>query len=235
MGYAGKLAKKNKARELRKQGRSYSEILEEVDVAKSTISRWCRDIILTDDQIQRLSEKSTKGARKGSLIAARNKQCRRIERIESLKKEGIAEVGELGHREKFIAGVALYLGDGNKGSDKVGFSNANPKIIAFMVDWLREFCDVSEERYRGQIWIHENQNEREARKFWSRITGIPLNQFKKSYVVKNKDGSNKIRKNIHPYGVFSIRISSTNTQRRLLGWMAGVLKGTEVDSGLNLQ
>ncbi len=235
MGYVGKLAEKKKARKLRKQGKSYSEILKEVDAAKSTISRWCKDIVLTDEQIERLRNKSTVGARKGGLIAARSKRLNRIKRTKKLLRAGKAKVGGLTKRERFIAGIGLYLGDGNKGDSKVGFSNSNPNIISFMVNWFREFCEVSNSRYRGQVWIHENQNEKIAREFWSEVTDIPVSQFKKSYIVKNKKDSKKVRKNKHPYGVFSIRISSASTQRRILGWMAGVLKGFEVDNKGNLK
>jgi len=117
----------------------------------------------------------------------------------------------------------LYLGDGYKSDRNVGFSNSNPQIIKFIMKWFREFCQVPEEKFRGQIWIHDNLNEPKARKYWSKITGIPLSQFQKSYIAKNKTESKKIRKQLHKYGVFALRISSAKIQRKILGWMAGVL------------
>jgi len=51
MGYAGKLNDKKEARRLRKEGLSYREIQKQIDVAKSTLSRWCRDIILSPEQL----------------------------------------------------------------------------------------------------------------------------------------------------------------------------------------
>ena len=49
MGYFGKLKEKLKAQELRRNGFSYSEILLQVSVSKDTISRWCRDIVLSEE------------------------------------------------------------------------------------------------------------------------------------------------------------------------------------------
>jgi hypothetical protein len=49
-------------------------------------------------------------------------------------------------------------------------------------------------------------------------------QFQKPYVSENKKGSNKIRKNIHKYGVFSIRVTDSSLQRKMLGFMAGLLE-----------
>lgn len=223
MGYAGKLEEKKKALQLRQQGLSYSEIRKKVPVSKDTLSRWCRDVILSPGQLGRLRKKRLKGAERGRMIGAKKQQKDRIRRTQALLEKGKKKVSSLNKRDRFIAGIALYLGDGNKTDRSVGFSNSNSKIIKFIMKWFREFCKVPEEKFHGQIWIHENLDELKARKYWSRITKIPLNQFRKSYIAKNKTRSRKIRKKIHEYGVFAIRISDAKIQREILGWMAGVL------------
>jgi len=150
--------------------------------------------------------------------ANRQKEAR-IKNTRELLNKGMKRIGFLSKRDFFIAGAALYLGDGSKGDSEVGFSNANPEIIRFMMSW--------QTRIRGQIWIHDNLDESKAKKFWSKVTGIPQSQFRKSYIAKNIEKSKKIRKNIHSYGVFSIRISSSSTQQReIKGLMKGILKST---------
>lgn len=223
MGYAGKLEEKKIALELRLKGLSYKEIKDKVDVSKSTLSLWCRDVILSPEQHERLTKRRLKGSEKGRIIGAKKQQLRRIEQTKKLLNEGKKEVGRLNKKERFVAGIALYLGDGYKGDKGVGFSNSNSKIIQFMMDWLREFCDIPKEKFRGQIWIHDNLDELNAKKYWSKMTKIPKNQFQKSYIAKNKTESRKIRKQIHRYGVFAVRVHSTEIQRKMLGWMAGVL------------
>ena len=223
MGYAGKLEEKILARKLRKKGLSYSEIQQKVSVSKDTLSRWCRDVILNVEQMERLRQKRLKGAEKGRFIGAKRQQQARIKRTKKLLEEGKKEVGALNKKERLIAGAALYLGDGSKGDKEVDFSNSNPKIIKFMMRWLREFCQIPEDRFRGAIWIHDNLDELKARKYWSTITDIPLPHFHKSYIVKNKTKSRKIRKKLHEHGVFAIRISSVAIQRKILGWIAGIL------------
>ena len=52
-----KKALKERAIELRKQGLSYNEILLQIDVAKSSLSLWLRDIKLTKEQKNRLKKK----------------------------------------------------------------------------------------------------------------------------------------------------------------------------------
>jgi len=44
MGYRGKLAEQNRARDLRALGWTYKEICEELGVSRSSVSAWVRDV-----------------------------------------------------------------------------------------------------------------------------------------------------------------------------------------------
>lgn len=223
MGYAGKLQEKELAIKLRSQGLSYQEILQRVSVSKDSISRWCKDIVLTESQKKILTRKTTLGQRKGSIIAADKKRQKRLSDTKRIFDQALQELGTISKRDRFIMGLALYAGEGYKTGNALGFSNANPAIIQFMVTWFKEFLDVPEQRFRGAIWLHENLDEKSARLFWSRLTKIPENQFHKTYIAKNKLNSPKIRKNIHQYGIFSIRVSDVMKKRKILGWISALL------------
>lgn len=225
MGYFGKLEDKSKAQELRRQGLSYREILLQINVSKDTISRWCRDIILTEQQKIRLLENKSFGQRKGSLMAADNKRKARILKTQTIFKQAKEELGNVNKRDRFIAGITLYAGEGNKGDGVGGFANSDPKIIRFMMEWFMEFCNLPMTKFRGAIWLHDNLDEEKAKKFWSNLTGIPRSQFYKTYMSKNKSDSKKIRKNLHKYGVFAIRFSNSDKQRRIIGWISALLNG----------
>ena len=225
MGYSGKLEEKLLVQKLRKEGLSYKEIMQHVSVVKDTVSRWCRDIPLTEQQIQRLIKNKELGLRKGSLIAAENKRRKRVETTEKITQEALREIGKLTERDKFITGISLYAAEGNKADNNSGFSNSDPKLIKFMTNWFLEFAKVPKSKLRGAIWLHEGLNENNAKNFWSKLTGIPINQFHKTYIAKNKIDSKKIRKNIHNFGVFSIRFSDIAIHRKIMGWIAGVFEG----------
>jgi hypothetical protein len=227
MGYFGKLEEKLKAQELRKQGLSYGQILLQVDVSKDTISRWCRDIKLTNKQKEKLLSNKMLGQRKGSLVAADNKRQKRIERTKEIFKQSKIELGELKKRDRFLAGVAFYSAEGNKADGAAGFTNSDPLVIKFMMSWFEEFCHIPKHKFRGAIWIHDNLDAEAAKSFWSGLTGIPLNQFHKTYISKNKVDSKKIRKNIHQYGVFAIRFSDSDKHRQIMGWIS-VLLGVRI-------
>lgn len=219
MGYFGKIEDKFKAQKLRKQGLSYREILQTISVSKSTISLWCKDIKLTEKQKLRLLNKKRFGQRKGSLVAAENKRKARIERTKNIRILAKKDVGRIINRDKFMAGIALYAAEGTKGDGKAAFSNSDPQLIKFMMNWFLTSAKVPMKRLRGAIWLHERLNKIKAKKFWSNLTGIPQNQFHKTYVAKVKDQSRKIRKNIHQHGVFAIKFSDSAIHRKIMGWI----------------
>ncbi len=222
MGYFGKLKEKELAIKLRKQGLSYKQIKEKVNVSKSTLSIWCREVSLSVDQTEKLLKRKLMGSEKGRIIGSRKNHEKRIQEIELLKAEGKKEVGKLTKRDRFLIGIALYAGEGTKGDKQTVFSNSDPKLIKFMINWFREFANISNEKIRGRLWIYENRDELKAKKFWSELCSIPLEQFHKSYIAENKVSSKKIRKNIHEYGVFGIAFSNTKIHRKIMGWLSGI-------------
>ncbi|XOB41097.1 MAG: helix-turn-helix domain-containing protein [Candidatus Nealsonbacteria bacterium] len=222
MVYVGKLELKLKARKLRKKGISIKEIQKTLGVSRSSVSLWVRDVRLSKSQLEKLYLNKKTGALKGSIIAAMNKIRAREELTKRLIKEGIRELGDLSKRDRFIAGVSMYFAEGEKGDKHVAFSNSDSRSIKFMMSWLREFCKIPEAKFRGSIYLHDNLDEKKAKKFWSKLTKIPLSQFTKTYIVKNNP--NRLRKTKNIYGVFRIRISDVNIQRKIIGWISGLFK-----------
>lgn len=228
MGYYGRLELKLKARTMRSAGKSYGEIIRKLKLSKSTVSDWCHDVQLTPAQIDILYRSKKSGALKGSIIAAKNKQIKRIEETKELFTLGLKDVGALSARDKFLAGIAFYASEGTKSDRGCSFANADPTIIKFMVNWFRKFGHVLPKKFYGAIWLHEGLNEEKAKKFWSKITRIPISHFYKTYRAINKVNSKKIRKNIHEYGVFSFYVHDVRLYRKIRGWIGGVLAGSMI-------
>lgn len=223
MGYAGRIEDKLYAQSLRRQGFSYREILNVIPASKDTISRWCRDIKLSDEQLQKLYAKKRAGGLRGCIIGAKKQQEIKLKKIDALLTTGLSEVGTLSKRDRFIIGIAFYLAEGTKGDGKCAVTNTDPRLIKFMMNWFIEFCEIPLTKFRGAIWLHDNLDEIKAKEYWSNLTGIPVSQFHKTYIAKNKLQSKKIRKNIHNYGVFSLRFTDVNVHRKLMGWIAGLV------------
>lgn len=228
MGYYGKLELKLRAREFRKKGESYNKIVKILNIPKTTVSDWCHDIELTQNQLLKLYKNRTNGALKGSIIAAKHKQDRRIKETEELFLQGKKEIKNLSRRDRFIAGIAFYASEGTKIDKGCSLANSDPFIIKFMVNWFKEFGKVSKDKFHAALWLHEGLNEGRAKKYWSNLTEIPITRFYKTYIAKNKPTSPKIRKNIHEHGVFSFYVHDVKLYRKIRGWIGGVLSASIV-------
>ena len=83
---------KERTRELRRKGLSYSEIREHMPLAKSTISVWCKDIELTERQISRLNRRKEEGRYAGNLKASKLNKEKRAKEINQIKEIARAEL-----------------------------------------------------------------------------------------------------------------------------------------------
>jgi len=226
MSYSGKLELKLKARGLRSKGLSIKDIEKRLKVSRSSVSVWVRDVVLSKKQIKKLYANKKTGSLKGSYVASRNKIKKTKELTEKSIVEGKKDIGKFSVRERFIIGVAMYFAEGTKSLGNVSFSNSDPRAISFMANWFRKICKVPEEKFRCYLYIHDNLDERRAKEYWSDLIGVPLEKFKKSYIVKNN--TKRLRKVKHIYGVLRLTISDANLSRRISGWIIALFKNSSI-------
>lgn len=195
------------ARKLRSKGISVRKIAQELKISKDSASRWTRDIILTVEQLENLTQSKLKGGELGRLKGALIQKKRRLKLIEDSKILGIEMLASLSERELLIAGISLYWGEGRKKSRRVGFCNSDPRMIKFYIHWLQSYFNVKLEDLRGYIGINEIHFERESivKQYWSEVTGILLSQFRKTYF--KKAANKKVYENFNEhYGTLSIEL-----------------------------
>jgi hypothetical protein len=171
MGYRGKLAERQQARQLRRTGLPLVEIAARLAVSKSSVSLWVRDVEFEP------RPPVARGRRRAPNALQRRKQAE----IDRLLEEGRARIGRLSEREFLVAGVALYAGEGSKTDGEVRFANTDPQMVAFFCAWLRRFFEVDESRIRIRLYLHQGLDLDAAVAFWSAVTGIPSTQFGKPY------------------------------------------------------
>lgn len=180
---------KLKARTLRSKGESVKTIARKLGVSKSTVSLWVRDIILSIQQLEKLRLKRIVGSEKGRLKGAFLQKEKRLKIIQDSSKEGKKIIRKLSEREFFIAGLALYWAEGTKKSRKLRFVNSDPKMIILILKWFRKFFKIDEEEIKATVGINEIHKQRDGivKQYWSDITGIPINKFRKTSFKKVKN------------------------------------------------
>lgn len=223
-----KFQERTKALLMRRKGQSLKEISNVLGVSKSTVSSWCRDIKLTEKQITKLAMKQTEGSYKGRMIAAENKRLARIKEEQQLKQEGLKEIGKINFRDFFIAGVAIYWSEGYtySGGSEVGFTNSDPKMVLFMLEWFKKVCKISNDRFSLSIRVNEARKNRVGKieSYWAKITKIPLAQFNKTVLIKSQ--AKKIFVNSDDYyGTLRIVVRrGSQLRRRINGWLDGLVR-----------
>lgn len=219
-----KLKEKTKAIKLRKMGKSYGEILKQVDVSKGTLSVWLRDIKLTPKQKERLYKTLR---RKNAYKGAKAQQEKRIKRTRQIIAKSKKEIVGFSKNLLFLAGLMLQWAEGDKSDEKerVKFSNSDPAMIKFMMRWFRKICKVPEEKFRVALHIHTLHCRKDIENYWSKITGIPLSQFHKTLI---KPTSLKHRKNKLYNGTCNIVICNKDLFRRIKGWKLGFLEKVNI-------
>jgi hypothetical protein len=221
MGYRGKLAEQERARELRALGWTLTEIAAELAVSKASASSWCRDVVidesaLTERRRQRFLEGNRGARRRGPNVLQRRKS----EEIERLREEGRSRVGLLTEREFLVAGLMLYAGEGAKRDGAVALANSDPRMVLFHVSWLRRFFAVDESRLRVRVYLHRGLDLDEAERLWADMTQIPRSQFGKAY---RAESDSSIRSRKHPLGCASVTYSCSRTHRSIMGMIDALL------------
>jgi len=224
-----RIKEKNKVLKLRQKGKSINEIVKRLDVPKSTVSQWCRDVQLTQKQIERLVKRQESGSYKGRMKFLERIRRERMEEIVKLRKEGLKEIGNLNRRDLFIAGVAMYWSEGYTypGGDQVGFTNSDPKMILFILKWLKEICKIPIEKLSLQIKINKLHKSRikDIENYWSKLTKVPLVQFNKTILIKSSIKKIYPNFNVH-YGTLRIVVrQGTKLRRKIHGWIEGLARG----------
>jgi len=224
---------KNEAIRLRKKGLSYSEILEKVPVAKSTLSLWFQSIYLDENSKSILRKKLSEAQKLG----ARAKRRQRQTRTKKILKIATREIGKIDNKTLMLLGTMLYWGEGTKQKEwnvcqAVSFTNSDPLMCKLFIKWVQECLVVTEDRIVPRIYIHISQKakSREALQYWSKVIGINEERFKKTCFTNTKHSlNNKRRKRNNYYGLLRINVKkSTDLNRRIEGWVNGVC----IQSGL---
>jgi transcriptional regulator with XRE-family HTH domain len=221
MDTPSRLKLKKKARSLRRRGLSYKEIREKIDVAKSTLSLWLKDVPLKPEHKARLYTKRILGMTRGAM----GQKERRAREVDAIIKGAMDEISmPLSDDAYKLFGAALYWGEGNK-TKNFGITNSDPYLIAFMVQWFEKVLNVKPVMLKPHLNIYPQQDELALKKFWSELTNIPLENFGKSFV---KPLSNGYKKNNLYYGTMHIYVrKGTDFMHQVYGWRKAVLQPLE--------
>lgn len=208
---------KRKAILLRSNGLSYSEILQQIPVAKSTLSLWLQSVGLSQQQKRRLTLKKLQAGKRGG----QRKRQQKDETIKQIANEALKNMDSILNNKLYLMGMMLYWAEGSKSkehniSQGFIFSNSDPLMIKLMLKWIRVCLKIPDKDIKMEIYVHQQYKSHvyELQKHWVSETGFPLSKFDRIYFKRDKIKTQRKNIGINYWGQIRIKIcKSTNLNR----------------------
>jgi hypothetical protein len=206
---------RDRARTLRQQGLTYTEIIAELGggISKNTLSGWVGDIELTEPQRARIRQIEIEARAVGRPLAAVWHREGKRRRLEAAQEWADATVQEIMQNPPalFAFMSALWLGEGTKKDHVLEFTNSDPALIRGWLVLLRTLFEIDESRLRAQILINQRMDENRCLGFWSEATKIPLAHFNKSQI----DARTGKKEKAGYQGVLRVTYNSAELRRKI--------------------
>ncbi len=206
---------REEARRLRREnGMAITDICKQLGVAKSSVSMWVRDIILTEEQKAALHKQhytylaQTRGAHTNAILG---RERRIIYQEEGRQK---AREGDPLH----ISGCMLYWGEGAKNRNALKISNSDSGMLIFYMRFLRESLKVSNDRIvlRIMCYLGNGLSQQEIELYWLQTLSLPSECLRTTMVnMQPRSSQQKGRKLL--YGTLEVGVYETQLSQHVLG------------------
>lgn len=211
-----KLGLKSDAILMRKAGKSITSIGKSLEIPKSTLSGWIKNVYLTDKQKNQLAKTRLRALKNARIKASAWHRLQKLKRLNKADEQAESLVSTIAIKDVSIREVALamlYLGEGFKKNNELGLGNSDPLILKFFVNVLRTNFNIEKEKMRCELHLRADQNPEELKAYWSKQLHLPLKNFGYIHIDKRTVGSNTYRSY---KGVCSVRCGNVPIQRKLL-------------------
>jgi hypothetical protein len=194
---------RKKALIFRKDGFSLREICERLNLSKSSVYYWIKDIPL-----QR--------PRRVCCVAAGIATKEKFKKLrDAAYNEGVAEADTLFKNILFRDFIIAYMCEGyKKNRNAVCIANSDPDIIKLGYYWIKKLA-----KRKVDVWLqyHCDQNLDGLKSFWAKELGIRRGTIG----VQRKSNSGKLagRNWSSKFGVLSVRTSDTYFRSKIDAWI----------------
>lgn len=206
---------KIKAFELRRQQKSYAHISSQLKIPKSTLAAWFKSQDWSKDIRDRLSKEVSFSLPKKLASITKSNKARWSKLHASYRSQAEQEFVSLKKDPLFLAGIMLYWGEGDKTpNSNIKFANNDPQMVRVFYSFLKKSLLIPEEKVRAYLLLYPDLNEPMLKSFWNKATGIPLDRFWNSIVIKGRHSTKRLS-----YGVCNVNVSSRELKEKMLVWI----------------
>ena len=225
-----KSLEKEKAFDLRRSHKqSYAQISATLNISKSTVSAWFKGLAWS----KAIEQELRKEAEFKNTLTLRRYHKKRNLALDNLyqkaeiraKKEFLA----LSKSPLFIAGLALYWGEGDKlfQNGQVRISNIDTELLQVYCLFLNVCCGVSYTTMKVSLLYYPDHQVKQLLEYWQKVLPISATSYFKPTLIQGKHKRRRTK-----YGVCIVQVSNKELKMKILTWLslfATMLKSPKAD------
>lgn len=145
-------------------------------------------------------------------MAAKARARRLVWQEDGRKRAGVPD-------SSYAAGCMLYWAEGSRNRNRLVFTNSDPEMVRYFVEFLRAAFDPPTERFRitCNLFADHRARQKEIEDFWLTTVHLPRSCLHKSVVNRYSRYSKKKRTNKLPYGTCRVVVHSTEITQTIYG------------------
>ena len=199
----------------RDDGLAIGVIAARLGVAKSSVSRWVRDIELRPDQHAALRRRNPlyNAQLRGQ---SRRREAARAARLEAQDHgRALARSGDPLHLE----GCMLYWAEGSKCRNAVVFVNSDADMMELFLRFLRRCYGVCDDAVALSVNCHvgAGRDASEITRWWLARLGLPWSSARSPIVNRPSTASRRRRGHVLPNGTARLAVHSTFIVQSIYG------------------
>jgi hypothetical protein len=199
---------------LRRKGKSLGFIEKNLGIPRSTLSGWCKNIQLSNEQRVTLLNNQLVSLPKARLAAAKWHREQKVLRISIAKQEAENVMKNIDITDDILdlSLAMLYLGEGTK-SKLTSIANSDPMVLRFVLSVLKQNYKVNLNTIKCGLHLRMDQDSTECKKYWANELGLAVKQF--AYISFDKRSAGRVTYDRYK-GVCVLYCGSIAIQRKLI-------------------
>lgn len=204
-----------KAFKLRKQGKTYREIEELLDISRSTLCDWFKDKEWSKHIKKSNTEKHIKISTEHLLKMNEGRRIMLEKKYKKVEEDAEKEFEIYKNNPLFMAGLMLYAGEGDK-LDKgiIRLANIDFKLHRVFLKFCEKFLKKDRNIIKISLLLYPDLDINTCIQKWSSELTIPKKNFYKTQVIQGKLKTRKLH-----FGVGTTIILDSFLKRKLLFWI----------------
>jgi transcriptional regulator with XRE-family HTH domain len=199
----------------RSEGLPLSTIAARLGVAKSSVSRWVRDVDLSAEQHARLRDLNPRYNAQLRGQEGRSRSARAAREAAQRHGRELARSGDALHAQ----GCMLYWAEGAKSRTTLAFTNSDADMVELFLRFLRRCYGVADEQIALVVNCHvpDGQSADGVVAWWLSRLGLPSSCARAPTVNRPSRASRLRRGHVLPYGTARVVVYSTFIVQSIYG------------------